>query len=88
MTNIKALFEELEAAEAKTDMIDSMFDTDPENETLDEIWDKAYKEEHEIFEKLVNAIVEYTNNQIDKKTARKMIISKREEMKALFNMVA
>lgn len=85
---LKKLFEALEAAEAKTDAIDEMFEMDPENETLEDLWNEAYEEEHKAFEELVEAIVKYTNNQIESKTVRTMINAKREELKALFSKVA
>lgn len=85
---LKKLFEALEAAEAKTDAIDEMFEMDPENETLEDLWNEAYEAEHKAFEELVEAIVKYTNNQIEAKTARTMINAKREELKALFSKVA
>lgn len=85
---IKKLFEELERAERRTDEIDAAWENDYENEELETAWNEAYKTEHEIFDKVVTEIVAMTNGMIDRETARVMIISKREEIKALVKRIA
>ena len=49
---------------------------------------EAYKEEHKAFETLVNEIVKVSCGAIDNKTARMVLIAKRDEVKSLIARIA
>lgn len=73
-------FEELEAIANKAD---AAYEAEPENAAVEEAFDKAYKEEFQAMEELLNGIVELTNGQIDTETAKKMLFTKRAELKKI-----
>ncbi len=73
-------FEELEAATSKAD---EAYEAEPENAELEAVFDKAYKEEFHAMEELLNGIVALTNGQIDTETAKKMLFTKRAELKKI-----
>lgn len=73
-------FEELEAAANKAD---EAYQAEPENAELEAAFDKAYKEEFEAMEELLNSITTYTNGEIDKETSKKMLFTHREELKQI-----
>ena len=85
---LKKMLEELEAAETKTDRIDEAWENDYENEELEKAYMEAYKEEHKAFETLVNEIVKVSCGAIDNKTARMVLIAKRDEVKSLIARIA
>lgn len=73
-------FEELEAAANKKD---KAYEAEPENTEAEAAFDKAYKAEFQAMEELLNGIVELTNGQIDTETAKKMLFTKRAELKKI-----
>lgn len=73
-------FEELEAAASKAD---EAYEAEPENAELEAAFDKAYKEEFHAMEELLNGIVALTKWQIDTETAKKMLFTKRAELKKI-----
>lgn len=73
-------FEELEAVASKAD---EAYEAEPENAELEAAFDKAYKEEFQAMEELLNGIVALTNGQIDTETAKKMLFTKRAELKKI-----
>lgn len=85
---IKEMFAELEAAEANMNVIDEMFDNDPENEAIENAWNRAYEKEFEAFTNVVNEIVTISNSMIDNKTAAMMLRAKRNELKNLISRIA
>ena len=88
MQKLKELFNQLELAEAETIRLDSLVEENPEDETLEEAWDTAYKKEYDIKMLLASHIVEMTSGKIDLKTANMMILSKREQLKTLILKIA
>lgn len=73
-------FEELEAIANKAD---AAYEAEPENAEAEAAFDKAYKAEFQAMEELLNGIVELTNGQIDTETAKKMLFTKRAELKKI-----
>ena len=73
-------FEELEAAANKKD---EAYEAEPENTEAEAAFDKAYKAEFQAMEELLNGIVELTNGKIDTETAKKMLFTKRAELKKI-----
>ena len=88
MQKLKELFNQLESAEAETIRLDSLVEENPEDESLEEEWDTAYKKEYDIKMLLASHIVEMTSGKIDLKTANMMILSKREQLKTLILKIA
>ena len=88
MQKLKELFNQLESAEAETIRLDSLVEENPEDESLEEAWDAAYKKEYDVKKSLANYIVAFTNEKIDLKTANKLIMSKREQLKTLILKIA
>ena len=88
MKKLKELFNQLESAEAATMRLDALIENDPEDEALEKAWDAAYKKEHDIQKSLANYIVTFTNEKIYIKTAHKLIMSKREQLKTLILKIA
>ena len=85
---IKDLFKTYEELNQKANEADEAWNNEPENEELEEAFDEAYEKEYEAFENLVTEIERLTNGMIDKQTARVMVISKREELKAIVERIA
>ena len=73
-------FEELEAAANKKD---EAYEAEPENTEAEAAFDKAYKAEFQAMEELLNGIVELTNGEIDTVTGKKMLFTKRAELKKI-----
>ena len=88
MEKLKALFNQLESAEAETFRLDSLIEENPENEAIEAEWDTTYKKEYNIKMSLASHIVEMTSGKIDLKTANMMILSKREQLKTLILKIA
>ena len=88
MQKLKELFNQLESAEAETIRLDSLVEENPEDESLEEAWDTAYKKEYDIKMLLASHIAEMTSGKIDLKTANMMILSKREQLKTLILKIA
>ena len=88
MEKLKALFNQLEVAEAETLRLDSLIEENPENEAIEAEWDEAYKKEYDVKMSLASHIVEMTSGKIDMKTANMMILSKREQLKTLILKIA
>lgn len=87
MKEIKTLFTNYEVAEERANKADEAWNNEPENEELEAEFDRAYEAEYNAFEKLVNAISKFTNNQIDTKTAGLMVRTKRNELKAIIEKI-
>lgn len=85
---IKDLFKTYEELNQKANEADEAWNNEPENEELEEAFYEAYEKEYEAFENLVTEIERLTNGMIDKQTARVMVISKREELKAIVERIA
>lgn len=61
----------------------SDWESDPESKELEITFDKAYKNEYNAFIDLANSIVKMSNNQITFYTAKKILITKKDELLAL-----
>ena len=80
---MKTLFEKYEAAKKETDAIEAEMKNDFFSEELEARFDESYKKEFAAFMELANAIVKFTNGKVDAKTARAMIQTRFEDVKAL-----
>lgn len=73
-------FEELETIANKAD---AAYQAQPENAEAEADFDKAYKAEFQAMEELLNGVIALTNGQIDTETAKKMLFTKRAELKKI-----
>ena len=87
MKTLKAKFEEMEELEAFSDLLDAEWEADPENEDLEEAWDAAYRDSFNAFEEVISEIVRFNREQIDRNTARQMLMTKRDELRSLIAKV-
>ena len=83
--NIKELYDNMVIAENCTDVLERLWENDPENEELEREFDAAYKIQFERTNELIKALCKYG---YDEKTWRKVLIGKREQIEALFNKAA
>ena len=85
MEYLKDLFKKYEETKRISDYWDEKYAQDPMNEEIEKEWDEAYSTYHHYFMELMKGIVRESDNQIDAKTARKMIITEREKLKEIIN---
>lgn len=85
MNELKKRLEELARLEEIANKADDAMMADPTNEEKEKTFDEAYKAEFDAFTAVANLIVKMTNGQIDEKTARTMVRTKRNE---ILNLVA
>jgi len=80
MNELKKRLEELARLEEIANKADDAMMADPTNEEKEKTFDEAYKAEFDAFTAVTNLIVKMTNGQIDEKTARIMVRTKRSEI--------
>lgn len=80
MNELKNKLEELGRLEEIANKADDEMMEDPTNEEKEKAFDEAYKAEFDAFTAVANLIVKMTNGQIDEKTARTMVRTKRNEI--------
>ena len=61
----------------------SDWESDPESKELESTFDRAYQNEYNAFIALANSIVKMSNNQISFYTAKKILMTKKDELLAL-----
>lgn len=88
MEVLKFLLKRLTEAEKITDELERKLEKDPENEELDRQYDEAYKVEYEAYITLAENIEIKTDGKINLDTAKKLISTKREEIKDILERVA
>ena len=84
---IKELLKQLEDAERKANELDKLMVENPDNEEIENAFDEAYKKEWEVFNKLIDEVVKFTEGKIDRKQAYNMIQLKRSELKSIIEMI-
>lgn len=85
MNELKKRLEELARLEEIANRADDAMMADPTNEEKEKAFDEAYKAEFDAFTAVANLIVKMTNGQIDEKTTRIMVRTKRNE---ILNLIA
>ena len=80
---IKELFKELEELEKESNRLDNLMVENPDNEEIEKAFDEAYSKEWEVFNKLIDEVVKFTEGKIDRKQAYNIIQLKRSELKSL-----
>lgn len=88
MQDIKNAYHEYIDAEIELDEIDDLWENDPENAEIEMAWDAAYKKSSDAMANLADEIVRFTRGAISAKTARRMIVSKGEELAQLIARAA
>ena len=84
---IKELLKKLEDAEKKANELDKLMEENPDNEEIEKAFDEADKKEWEVFNKLIDEVVKFTEGKIDRKQAYNMIQLKRSELKSIIEMM-
>ena len=84
---IKELFNELEELEKESNRLDNLMEENPGNEEIEKAFDEAYTKEWEVFNKLIDEVVKFTEGKIDRKQAYNMIQLKRSELKSIIEMM-
>ena len=85
---MKDLIKRYEEALRESEELDTMIENDPENEELENLFDKAYEKEYNLYIELTNEIVKVTSGKIDTDTAKAMIKTRFADLKNLIEMVA
>ena len=85
---IKNLFRRVEITEMLADAADAAWEADPENEQAEYTWDAAYKQCGEAQQAFAEALEDFTAGAVDAKTARRMLVIKRDELAALIDRLA
>lgn len=85
---IKQLLKTYEETNKELASLEIKFDADPENEEIEKEWDALYKTNYNALQAAAELIVITTMNMIDVKTARMMIITKREDLEVILNKAA
>lgn len=80
MNELKKRLEELARLEEIANRADDAMMADPTNEEKEKAFDEAYKAEFDAFIAVASLIVKTTSGQIDEKTARAMVRTKRNEI--------
>ena len=83
---IKELLKQLEDAEKKANELDKLMVENPEDEKIEEAFNEAYTKEWEVFNKLIDEVVKFTEGKIDRKQAYNMIQLKRSELKSIIEI--
>ena len=86
--SLKELFTKWEELNMIANAADDAWAENPESEELEQAFDNAYEAEWNVFNQMLDKIVEMTNGQIDKYTANKMVRTKRNEIKQLIERMA
>lgn len=85
MNELKAGLEKLARLEEIANHAEADYEREPENKEYEETFDRAYQNEYNALMSVSKLIVKMTNGQIDEKTAREMVRTKRTE---ILNLVA
>ena len=84
---IKELLKQLEDAEIKANELDKLMEENPDNEEIEKAFDEAYTKEWEVFNRLIDEVVKFTEGKIDRKQVYNMIQLKRSELKNIIEMI-
>lgn len=72
MKELKELMKELNLAIIASEIADREYEKNPESQEAETAFDKAYKHEYSIREKIANKIIEVTSGAVEYKIALKM----------------
>ena len=84
---LKELLKQLEELEKESNRLDNLMEENPDNEEIEKAFDEAYSKEWEVFNKLIDEVVKFTEGKIDRKQAYNMIQLKRSELKSIIEMI-
>jgi hypothetical protein len=85
---MKELFKAYEATQKANNEAFEAWEQEPENEELEATFDRTYEAYIKANRALVEAIVTITNGAIDAGIAKRMIATKRDELKSLIEQMA
>ena len=84
---LKELFEKLEELEKESNRLDNLMEENPDNEEIEKAFDEAYTKEWEVFNKLIDEVVKFTEGKMDRRQAYEMIQVKRDELRKIIEMM-
>ena len=85
MDTVKELLKKLELAEVKANEAEYEYTKDYTNYEKEKAFDDCYKVQFDLYVATAKELARVTHNNIDFNTAKKLIMSKRNELKALLN---
>ena len=88
MKELKVLFNNYKVALDEMNKAEEEWSKNPCDVELEKISDEAYEREYNIYNELLNKIVELGKNQISKGTAATMINTRFEDLEELINKIA
>lgn len=83
MKTVKELLKRLEIAETASDKAEKAYAEDYMNEEKEHAFDEAYKIQFDLYVETAKELTRVTYNNIDFVEAKKLIMTKRENLKAL-----
>lgn len=83
---LKEQLKKLEQFEKRADAAEKAYEADPMNEAKEKHFDECYRKEFNQYIALAEAIVNFTDGKIDFGTAKKMIQTKRQELRSLLSI--
>ena len=86
--NLKKVFKAFEKAEQVSNRASDAWDANPDSDTMEAAFDKAYADEFKAFAALVSEIVKVSDGLISEKAAGVMIRTKRSELRDLSGRLA
>lgn len=87
MQNVKKLFKAYEAAEIACDKAEAEM-VELDTDEAEAAFDAAYKAQGEAAQAFAEAVESFTRGMVDAKTARRMLIIKRDQLESLIARVA
>ena len=85
MDTVKELLKKLELAEVKANEAEYEYSKDYTNYEKEKAFDGCYKVQFDLYVATAKELARVTHNNIDFMAAKKLIMSKRNELKALLN---
>lgn len=85
---IKGLYSAYIAARDAADVAETAYENEPENESMEQAFDEAYAKESHALYALIDEVVSLTSGAINRKTARRMIVSREDDFRAIMARIA
>lgn len=83
---MRQLLNSYKASLNRVNELEKIYETEPENETVERAYDEAYNKNFKDYLELANAIVKATDNKIDFNTAKTMIVTRLETLEAIIEL--
>lgn len=83
---MRQLLNNYKASLNRVNELEKIYETEPDNETVERAYDEAYNKNFNDYVELANAIVKATDNKIDFNTAKTMIVTRLETLEAIIEL--